>query len=208
MPEKRTPYVPTMDNAAVKAKTGRDWPGWFSLLDKAGAAKLEHKAIVALLSDKHSVPSWWRQMVAVEYERARGLREPHETATGFSVSVSKTVAASLSDLYAATAAEPRRKQWFPKGKFEVSSQTQDKYFRGAWKDSSRLEMGFYAKGPGKSQIAIQIGKLPNRAAVETERAAWSAAVQKLKGLLEAGQGASKSNRGAARATGAKSDRVD
>jgi hypothetical protein len=205
MPEKRTPYVPTMDNAAVKAKTGRDWAGWFSLLDKAGAAKLEHKAIVALLSDKHAVPSWWRQMVAVEYERARGLREPHETATGFSVSVSKTIAVSLSELYAATAAEPRRKQWFPKGKFAVSSQTKDKYFRGAWNDSSRLEMGFYAKGPGKSQIAIQIGKLPDRDAVESERTAWGAAVEKLKGLMEAGQGASHSTRGAARA---RRDRVD
>jgi len=53
----------------------------------------------------------------------------------------------------------------------------------AWNNTARVEMGFYAKGPDKSQIAIQIGKLPNRDAVESERAAWGAAVEKLKGLL-------------------------
>ena len=29
----------TMTDAAIKAKTGKDWEGWFKALDKAGAAK-------------------------------------------------------------------------------------------------------------------------------------------------------------------------
>jgi hypothetical protein len=33
-----------MSDAAVKARTGKDWPTWFRLLDRAGAARLEHKA--------------------------------------------------------------------------------------------------------------------------------------------------------------------
>ena len=51
-----------MSDAAVKAKTGKDWAGWFAVLDRAGAASFDHKGIVALLSDTHDVPAWWRQI--------------------------------------------------------------------------------------------------------------------------------------------------
>lgn len=32
-----------MSDKAVKAKTGKDWRQWFSILDKAGAAKMSHR---------------------------------------------------------------------------------------------------------------------------------------------------------------------
>jgi hypothetical protein len=182
-PKKQT-YVPSMADAAVKAKTGKDWAGWFAALDKAGAAQLSHPEIVNLLSSQYEVPGWWCQMVTVEYERARGLREPHEKTNGFSVSVSKTVATQLPHLYAATADASLRRKWFPKGAFAPSSQTKDKYLRGAWNKDARLEIGFYAKGEGKAQIALQINKLENKKDVEAERKAWKAAVVKLQELLE------------------------
>jgi hypothetical protein len=184
MSPKQQLYVPSLSDASVKAKTGRDWEGWFGLLDEEGAKKLEHKAIARLLSAKYGVPSWWRQTVAVEYERARGLRVPHQNAKGFSVAVSKTVATPLATLYEATAEATQRRKWFPTGKFELSSQTKDKYFRGAWNETSRLEMGFYAKGKDKAQIAIQIAKLASRDSVEPEREAWHAALSKLQAMLE------------------------
>ena len=130
-------YVPSMSDAAVKAKTGKDWAGWFGALDKAGATKLEHRAIADILSEKHGMPGWWCQMVTVEYERARGLRVRHETTSGFSVAISKTIATSLSDLYEVTANAAKRRKWFPKGAFEPSSQTKNKYFRGSWNKTAR-----------------------------------------------------------------------
>lgn len=177
--------MPNMSDAAVKAKTGKNWAGWFGALDKAGAAKLKHAQIAELLHERHGVPGWWCQMVTVEYELARGLRIQHQTATGFSVSASKTLTTSLIALYAATASAAKRKQWFPKGEFEPSSQTKNKYFRGAWNGNARLEIGFYAKEGGKAQIAIQVNKLAKRADVDRERAAWKAALGKLQKLLEA-----------------------
>src|SRR5216684_7087696 len=95
-------YIPSMRDEVVKAKTGRDWAGWFGALDKVGAAKLDHRAIADILSEKYGVPGWWYQMVTVEYERARGLRVPHQKAGGFSVGISKTVGVSLSELCEAT----------------------------------------------------------------------------------------------------------
>jgi hypothetical protein len=123
-------------------------------------------------------------MVTVEYERARGLRRRHQGATGFSVAVTKTLGTQLSQVYAATARPGERRRWFPRGAFETSSQTRDKYFRGRWKQSTRLEIGFYAKGAGKSQIAVQVSRLPRKGDVEPVRHAWKAALAKLQNLLE------------------------
>lgn len=184
MPTQMQDHVPNMSDAAVKAKTGKDWAGWFGALDKAGAAKLKHPQIAQLLHEKHGVAGWWSQMVTVEYELARGLRVRHQTATGFSISASKTLATSLAALYAATSNAAKRKQWFPKGELKVSSQTRNKYFRGTWNGDARLEIGFYATEGGKAQIAIQVNKLASRADVDRERAAWKAALAKLQKLLE------------------------
>jgi hypothetical protein len=171
-------YVPSMSDEAVKAKTGKNWAQWFAALDKAKAATLSHQEIVAI-AGKLGAGRWWGQMVTVEYERARGLRTRHETATGYSVSISKTVGCDLSELYAAASDEKSRKAWFPKGAFAPSSQTKDKYLRGSWNGDARLEINFYAKGEGRSQINVQVNKLKKEAAVEAERAAWKAALEKL-----------------------------
>lgn len=177
-------YVPAATDEAVKAKTGKDWAGWFGILDQAGATKLKHAAIATLLREVHAVPSWWSQMVTVEYERARGLRVPHQTSKGFTVSASKTIAASAAQLYAACATAAKRRQWFPKGTFEPSSQVKKKSLRGAWNGSARLEIGFYAKSAGKAQMAIAVSKLAKESQVEHERAAWKAALARLQTQIE------------------------
>ena len=176
-------YTPAMSDAAVKAKTGRDWYGWFKVLDEERAHKLPHKDLATLLYEQHEVPGWWTQMVTVEYERARGLREKHEQTGGFSVAVSKTLPVDLTKLYRAFADAKVRTRWFPKGKVEPTSATENKYWRGKWNGAARLEVGFYAKGAGKSQVAIQVNKLASAKAVETERAAWKKALEKLAEIL-------------------------
>jgi hypothetical protein len=163
---------------AVKAKTGKNWSQWYAALDKEKAHTKTHREIVAI-AGKLGAGRWWGQMVTVGYERARGLREKHETASGYSVGVSKTVGCDLSKLFAAAADGKTRKKWFPKGAFEESSKTKDKYLRGSWNDTARLEINFYSKGVGKSQINIQVNKLSAKPDVEKQRTAWKAAVEKL-----------------------------
>jgi len=176
-------YSPAMSDLAVVAKTGKTWKQWFGVLDKAGAAKLDHKAIAKLLYGKHGVGPWWSQMVTVEYERARGLRDKHETATGFSVSVSKTLASDLTTLFAAVSEAKRRKKWFPAGDLKISSLTDNKYFRANWNGAARLEINFYAKPGGKAQINVQVNKLAKKTDVERERTAWKKALEKLQALF-------------------------
>jgi hypothetical protein len=170
-----------MTDAAIKVSTGKDWMTWFAALDKAGAAKLDHKAIVAMAREMGS-GRWYGQMVAVSYERARGLRAMNQKCDGeFSVSITRVMAAPLAKLYATATADPAR--WFPKGKFEETSRTKDKYWRGKWK-SGRLEVGFYAKGAGKAQIALQSNKLATQDLVEKERALWKKAIDRLQAIVE------------------------
>ncbi|HEY1632103.1 MAG TPA: hypothetical protein VGF56_12380 [Rhizomicrobium sp.] len=168
----------------VKAATGRGWMGWFVILTNMKATELSHKEVAKRLKEEHGAPSWWCQMIAVEYERARGGRKKNERAGGtYAVNVTKVMPASLSTLFAAATAEKTRKAWFPPGAFEETSKTRDKYWRGKWKTDRKLEFGFIAKGAGKAQIALEIGKLPAADDVEKERAAWKKAMTKLEVLL-------------------------
>jgi hypothetical protein len=57
-------------------------------------------------------------------------------------------------------------------------------FSRRWKQGTRLEIGFYAKGTGKSQIAVQVSRLARKGDVEPVRHAWKAALTKLQTLLE------------------------
>jgi hypothetical protein len=179
-------YVPTMSDAVVAGRTGKDWAHWFAALDRAGARRREHRANAQWLKQRHGLSGWWSQMVTVQYERARGLRVTHQTERGFAVAVSTTVATSVSKLYAETVSAARRKRWFPTGSFAPSSKKRNKYFRGSWKKTARLAIGFAAKDAkgGKAQIALQVSKLASKAEVERERAAWKSALRKLKRGLE------------------------
>jgi hypothetical protein len=177
-------HAPAISDATVRSRTGKNWQGWFATLDRAGAARLPHAQIADILARRHHVRPWWSQMVSVEYERARGLRLRHQTPHGFSVAVTRTLTARLPHLYEATARAGERRKWFPKGSFEPSAQTRDKYFRGRWRQGPRLEIGFYARGPGRSRIAVQVSRLGKKADVETVRATWRAALTRLEGLLE------------------------
>ncbi len=166
---------PTMTDAAIKAKTGKDWEAWFKALDKAGAAKKDHKAIAALIAGKMGAGDWFGQMIAVSYERARGIRAMNQKCDGeFSVSVSKVMPVPLPRLFKAATAGG----WFPKSGFQETSKTPDKYWRGRWK-SGQITFAFYAKGADKAQITVDSGKLANEEAVEKERALWKNAVAKL-----------------------------
>jgi hypothetical protein len=172
-------YKPSMSDEAVKKKTGKTWPQWFAALDKAKAMKLGHPAIADMLHEKFAVPGWWSQMVTVEYELARGLRARNQLKDGYSLSVSKTLPLGAAALYRNVADAKSRGRWFPKGKLEVKSATEQKYFRAKWNGGTRLEINVYAKGDGKAQIAVQHSKFLDADAMEAMRGKWKKALAKL-----------------------------
>ena len=175
---------PKISSAAVKAKTGKTWTQWFALLDKARAKTKSHKDIVAFLSSKHGLGPWWRQMVAVSYEQARGLRDKHEKPDGFQISRTKTIKAAVDDVYEAWGNTRRRAQWLPGVKLTIRKATENKILRVTWGDGSNVEVALHPKGPEKTQIAVQHGKLADARAAAKQKVFWGEAFDRLAKLLE------------------------
>jgi uncharacterized protein YndB with AHSA1/START domain len=175
--------TPRMSDEAVQAKTGKTWDEWFAILDAAGARTLGHKEIVALLSGQHGIGPWWRQMVTVTYEQARGMREKHQTASGYTANASRTLAVPVGRLFEAWSDADLRRRWLPV-EMTVRKATPDKSLRITWPDGSNVDVGFLAKGESRSQVAVEHAKLPDAEAVTRAKGYWKQALDRLRDILE------------------------
>jgi hypothetical protein len=160
-----------MSDAAVSAKTGRNWKQWVDRLDRAGAAALSHREIALHLRKEFALPSWWAQMITVGYERIRGLRERGQKTDGsFAINKSKVYPVPLADLWLGFV---RCDRWLDGAKLRMSKATKHKYMRMRWEDGTPIEAVFSAKGSAKSQVAISHSKLASRADAARLRVFWS-----------------------------------
>jgi len=177
----------SFSDEAVKAKTGKVWREWFAILNKAGAKKWKHKDIAVFLYEKQGVPRWWCQMVAVEYEKAHGLRAEFQTSSGtFAANSGRTLAAPVAKVYKAWTDEKQRRKWLGAAKMEITTATKNKSLRAAWDgNKSRLSVYFYLKGPGKVQVAIDHMKLASAKEVAKMKSYWFAAFNRLEKLVQA-----------------------
>ena len=176
---------PTISDAAVQAKTGRNWSEWFTLLDTEGAADMTHSQIATTLQNRFGLSGWWSQMVTVAYEQARGRREPHQTARGYQVGVSKTVPVPVDALFTAWEDETSRQRWLGDEPITIRRATRAKSMRVTWSDGqSNVDVSFWDKGPVKSTVQVQHSKLANREDVEAKRTFWRAALGRLADGIE------------------------
>jgi uncharacterized protein YndB with AHSA1/START domain len=174
-----------MSDDAVHAKTGKTWKEWFTILDRAGAKKMSHQQIVKYLDAEQGVGPWWRQMVTVTYERARGLRDVHQKPSGYEISVSRTINVPIAKLYHAFANDKARNAWLREDGLAVRKATANKSLRVTWNDvKTSLEITFLSKGDAKSQVVVQHSKLPNAQASTTMKTYWGKALDRLRASLE------------------------
>lgn len=163
-----------MSDAAIRSKTGHDWQGWTRLLDGEDAARLPHRDIARMLHETFAVGDWWAQTVAVGYERIKGLRAIGQRRDGtYEASKSRTFAVPVAALYAAWATPKARKAWLDEGGVSVRTSNAPKTMRLSWPDGSIVVVGFTPKGAGKSSVAVQHTRLPNRPSADAFRAYWS-----------------------------------
>jgi hypothetical protein len=173
-----------MSDEAVRAKTGKTWDEWFAILDAAGARSLGHKEIVALLGGQHGVGPWWRQMVTVTYEQARGLREKHQTASGYTANASRTIGVPVDRLFEAWSDAALRRRWLPDVDLTIRKATPGRSLRISWGDGSNVDVGLFSKGESKSQIAVEHAKLPDAEAVTRAKGYWKQALDRLQEMVE------------------------
>lgn len=175
-----------ISDAAVTARTGRSWSEWFRILDAAGAQDMSHKEIASFLYEKKKVPGWWNQMVANCYEQQRGLRQKHQTPTGYyEISVSKVIEAPTSTLYKSWKDEKVRESWLPQQAIVIRKATPNRSLRITWSDrKTSLSVDFYEKGQSKGQVVVQHLKLKDPSAAEKMKKYWIKMLAKLKSELE------------------------
>lgn len=173
-------------DAAVRKATGKPLRHWFGVLDRAGAKAMDHARIVEALRKARVVSGWWRQMITVAYERARGLRQKYQTARGFNANASRTVAAPLTDLYGAWVDEAKQREWLGVPLPKVRTASAERTLRLTWHDGSWVIVGFEGKGADKSQVAVSHERLPNARAVLKYKAYWKDALARLAALVEQG----------------------
>jgi hypothetical protein len=179
MPAKKGPE-PGISDEAVKAKTGKTSAEWFAILDKAGARKMKHREIVALLEEGHAIGGWWDQMVTVAYERSRGLRDKYQKPSGYEVGASKTLSVDVDVLYQAWHSPKLLRTWLPDwAKMTVRRATPNKSMRITWPDGTSVNVYFSSKGDGRSQVAVQHGKLAGARDAARAKAYWAEALKRL-----------------------------
>lgn len=163
-----------MSDAIIKEKTGRTWEGWVRTLDRHDAAQMAHRDIAALVSSTYKVPAWWTQTVTVGYERIKGLRAKGQRRDGtYEANKSRTFDVPVETLFDAWANASVRKRWLDEAGVKVRTATAPKSMRLGLADGNIIAVGFSPKGNGKSSVAVQHMKLPDRETANRLKVYWS-----------------------------------
>ncbi len=171
-------------DAILKENTGCTWERWVKALDRAKAHTWPHREIAKYVHEKYKIPGWWAQTVTVGYERIKGLRAVGQRRDGsFEANKSKTFPVPLARLYQAFHSARMRARWLPGVALTVRIATPEKSMRITWPDRTSVVVGFEGKGPRKSLVALQHGKLPDRAAATRVKEYWTERLGALEGML-------------------------
>lgn len=177
MPNQDLERIGGCADATLNDRTGKGWSEWVEYLDAAGAAELDHPAIVELVDP--AIDRWWAQTITVGYERIKGRRALGQTASGsFAASKSITLPVGLDRARQAFLPE-EREAWLPIT-LQDRQTTSPSSLRFDLPDSARAAVWFTEKGPSKCSLSVQIERLPSAQARDAAREAWGRYLKALK----------------------------
>ncbi|HEX6325960.1 MAG TPA: hypothetical protein VFZ72_05265 [Jiangellaceae bacterium] len=173
-------------SSGIQRATGRDRDEWFGVLDDWGAPGRPYREIASWLTDKHGMSSWCAQKLIVEYEQARGLREPGARSDGtFEVGASKTLAVPVERAYSAFTEPKLRSRWLPgEALTELDGTRPGKVARFDRADGTRVVAQFDDQTVGKCTVSVQHQRISDVQAAEAAKAYWRERLAALKTMLE------------------------
>ena len=174
-----------ISDEAVKKSTGKIWKEWFSILNKSGAKKMEHKDIAKLLSNKYGISGWWSQMVTVQYEQEIKGRKKHEKPEGYQISKSSTLQYSVTKIFNSINSPIKRIKWLADPGIIITKSTKNKSIRGKWIDKKTIvEFQLYPKDKNKTQLVVQHSKIKSSKEAEKMKSYWGKQLNNLKKYLD------------------------
>ncbi|MBP6702636.1 MAG: hypothetical protein KBH14_04020 [Vicinamibacteria bacterium] len=200
-PEVRDPRVPRgeLSNRTAIKSTGRDLAHWFKVLDDFGKRE-GHTRVAEHLYSEHKVPAWHAQMIAITWERARGLRQENQSCTGtFQVSVSRALAAPVDWIVDFINQPKTRKVWLKGADPSLRKSIEEAFVAGKAMEmkkagyarmrykwlSSVVELRAYEKPGGRSSLVADTSELPDANAVAVRRESFGKALDRLRDLAAA-----------------------
>jgi hypothetical protein len=168
---------PAAPPEAVLAATGRELLDWYALLDEHEATGWSHTEMARWLREEQGVAGWWAQSVTVSYERARGLREVHETSRGFEAGASRTIALPAAELFDAVHARMSAEA------IGVRTLTPPRSARYDLPEG-RMHLVVAPKDEGRATVFLVHHKLEDGDAVRRHKARWRDWLAQVKAELE------------------------
>jgi hypothetical protein len=166
----------------ARAKTGKKWGEWYTILDKAGARMMDHAEIVKFGHEKCGLSLWWSQLVTLGYEKERGIPTTrHRSAP--EANCSKTLAAPLALVWDAWQDQEVRARWLPDIALQVTQSAEHKLLHFDLADHSHAVVKFSEKS-GKTRVAVTHARLQSDADLERWKEYWAAALVRLNGVMK------------------------
>lgn len=92
----------------------------------------------------------------------------------------------ISALYKAWQDKSLRRRWLPNAAITIRKATRNKSMRITWSEGKTgVDANFYPRGNGKSQVAVQHGKLPDAKAAARMKTYGAENLDRLKDIPEA-----------------------
>lgn len=194
-----------VSDESARAATGKSLSEWFELIDARGGVALGRREIGNWLFGELKVDPWWSATINCEYEIARNALEKDGKPKGYTVCATKTIKADAQRCWEAFADAAALDAWFgPAHEAEiregghwrnadgnrasVRKVNPGKNLRLIWEDSglgmpTPVEIKFQPAG-AKCTVMVTIDRLQTRAEADGYRAAWGAALERLKSRVE------------------------
>jgi hypothetical protein len=182
---KERPMIAVMPPDIDRPTPAQDRGYWFALLDDWGAPGRSYREIADWLTAEQGLSAWWAQKVIVEYEQARGLRDPGRRRDGtFAAGASRTIAADPERVRSAFLDPAARERWLPGVRAEIHSGEHGRAVRLDLADATRLQATLDMTGPGRTAVAVEQSRLIDPDAVGPAKAYWKERLEALRSLLE------------------------
>lgn len=192
-------------NHAAKASTGKTLDQWFHELDAWDGLKKGRRQINSYLYEQ-KVDPWWCTTIAVEYEKHHDIRKKDGLLEGYFVCSTKTIAASIEDVFKAWSNSPALSQWFGEsakaefkdgGTLDTKDGEKGTFLRVRSNKDIRLTLAnpgfsgplqvdaqFQDKGKGKTGLLVNLTRMQTREEADAVRNAWAEALNRLKAVCE------------------------
>ena len=157
---------------ALERTSGHDRDWWFAALDGWDAAGKPYRELHDWLTGAGLSP-WWAQKVIVEYEEARGVRQPNVQRDGtFQVGASKAIDAPVDRILAAFADPEERAAWLSDAPIDAVEQLDGDRVRFAWDGGpSRVTVSVETTG-SRPSVTVLHERIADGATAQAHKSFW------------------------------------